>query len=63
MASAAGALKDLSEAQGGPAVESPIFAHPQFEHLEAQGAENPKTSGLRRAVRLLARTASRRPQN
>jgi hypothetical protein len=37
VASAAGALKDWGEKQGGPPVQSPIFAHPQFERLEAEG--------------------------
>lgn len=41
MAAFAGALKDAGD-EGGPAVESPIFQHTQFERLEAQGlAENP----------------------
>jgi hypothetical protein len=31
-----GALKDAADA-GGPRVESPIFAHPRFEYLEAEG--------------------------
>ena len=31
-----GAFKDASD-EGGPSVESPIFAHPRFEHLEAEG--------------------------
>ncbi len=31
-----GALKDASD-EGGPTVQSPIFAHPQFEILEAEG--------------------------
>ena len=39
VAAAAGALKDLDEARNGASnVESPIFAHPQFERLEAAGA-------------------------
>ena len=36
-AALAGATKDASEAAGGPPVQSPIFAHPRFEHLEAEG--------------------------
>ena len=36
-AALAGATKDASEAAGGPPVRSPIFAHPRFEHLEAEG--------------------------
>lgn len=37
VAALGGALKDAAD-DGGPAVESPIFAHPQFERLEAEGA-------------------------
>jgi len=36
VAALGGALKDASD-EGGPSVESPIFAHGQFELLEAQG--------------------------
>ncbi len=38
VAALAGATKDAAEADGGPPVRSPIFAHPRFEHLEAEGA-------------------------
>ena len=39
VAAAAGALKDLDEAVNGKSgVESPIFAHKNFERLEAEGA-------------------------
>ena len=38
IAGLAGALKDAGDEHGGPPVQSPIFAHPQFEHLEADGA-------------------------
>lgn len=37
IAGAAGALKDFADDDGGPPVQSPIFAHPQFERLEAEG--------------------------
>lgn len=39
IAGAAGALKDIADESGGPPVQSPIFAHPQFERLEAEGVE------------------------
>jgi hypothetical protein len=39
IAGLAGALKDAADDDGGPPVQSPIFAHPQFERLEAKGAE------------------------
>ena len=39
VAALAGALKDATDEAGGPAVQSPIFAHPHFERIEAEGAE------------------------
>ncbi len=40
VAASAGALKDFYETAGGESpVQSPIFAHQQFERLEAEGAE------------------------
>ena len=58
VAAAAGALKDLDEAGNGTSnVESPIFAHPQFERLEAEGETKNKVAigRVRQAVsRLLA---------
>jgi hypothetical protein len=39
VAGAAGALKDFCSDTGKPRVESPIFAHRDFERLEAEGAE------------------------
>jgi len=50
VASAAGAMKDFGESRGEPAVESPIFAHPQFERLEAEGAACGHTTRLRKAL-------------
>ncbi len=37
-AALAGAAKDAAEAAGAPPVVSPIFEHPRFEQLEAEGA-------------------------
>lgn len=37
VAAFAGALKDAADASGGAPVQSPIFAHPRFERLEAAG--------------------------
>lgn len=37
VAAFAGALKDVTDETGGAPVQSPIFAHPQFERLEAEG--------------------------
>jgi hypothetical protein len=39
VAGTAGALKDFYSDSGKPQVESPIFAHRDFERLEAEGAE------------------------
>ena len=38
VAALAGAVKDATEGDGGAPVQSPIFAHPRFEQLEAEGA-------------------------
>ncbi len=38
VAALAGALKDASDGTSAPVVQAPIFAHPQFERLEAAGA-------------------------
>ncbi|MEI7729904.1 MAG: hypothetical protein WCO56_10060 [Verrucomicrobiota bacterium] len=52
VAAAAGALKDLAGDDAGTApVQSPIFKHPHFEHLEAAGAKH--TAHLTEAVELI----------
>lgn len=38
VAALAGQMKDAADEEGGAPVKSPIFAHPQFERLEAEGA-------------------------
>jgi hypothetical protein len=53
VAASAGALKDFYGADGGDSlVQSPIFAHQQFEQLEAEGAARvaPILKKLRAAV-------------
>jgi hypothetical protein len=52
IAGAAGALKDVADELGGPPVQSPFFAHPRFEHLEARGEEQhgSKIAAIVRAV-------------
>ena len=50
IAAAAGALKDMDGAAGAAGVQSPIFAHPQFEHLEAEGAARGCAAALRKAL-------------
>lgn len=37
VAAFAGAMKDATDGETGAPVQSPIFAHPQFERLEAEG--------------------------
>lgn len=37
IAGLAGAAKDAADARGGE-IQAPIFAHPRFEHIEAEGA-------------------------
>jgi hypothetical protein len=37
VAGMAGALRDASDEEGGTPVQSPIFAHPDFERIEAEG--------------------------
>jgi hypothetical protein len=50
IAGAAGAMKDFDGEKGAAGVQSPIFAHPQFEHLEAQGAAQGHVAALRKAL-------------
>ena len=50
IAAAAGAMKDHDKATGAEGVQSPIFAHPQFEHLEAEGAARGHAAALRKAL-------------
>ena len=50
IAGAAGAMKDFDKATGAAGVQSPIFAHPQFEHLEAKGAARRHVAALRKAL-------------
>ena len=50
IAAAAGAMKDHDKATGSEGVQSPIFAHPQFEHLEAEGAARGHAAALRKAL-------------
>jgi hypothetical protein len=50
IAGAAGAMRDFDKATGAAAVQSPIFAHPQFEHLEAKGAAQKHVAALRKAL-------------
>lgn len=50
IAAAAGTMKDFDKATGAAGVQSPIFAHPQFEHLEAKGAARGHAAALRKAL-------------
>ncbi|MDQ5978064.1 MAG: hypothetical protein QG602_1036, partial [Verrucomicrobiota bacterium] len=52
VAAFAGAMKDATEdAPGGASVQSPIFVHPQFERLEAEGIAR-EGKFVKQAVRL-----------
>ena len=53
VAALAGAVKDATEGDGSAPVQSPIFAHPQFERLEAEGAANP-AANLAAAAKIIA---------
>lgn len=55
VAAFAGALKDAIEDVGGAPVQSPIFAHPQFERIEAEGIVRDGRH-VREAVTLTRRT-------
>ena len=59
VAALAGATKDACEAAGGPPVQSPIFVHPRFEHLEAEGLakHGPMLGQVRAALDSLPGTA------
>ena len=50
IAAAAGAMKDFDRAKGAAGLQSPIFAHPQFEHLEAEGAARGHAAALRKVL-------------
>jgi hypothetical protein len=50
IAAAAGAMKDFDKASGAAGVQSPIFTHPQFERLEAEGAAGGHAAALRKAL-------------
>ncbi|MBC8009781.1 MAG: hypothetical protein H7067_06770 [Burkholderiales bacterium] len=47
-----GALKDAAEVHG-VAVESPIFAHPRFEYMEAEG-QNAHATAIRQTTGIIA---------
>jgi hypothetical protein len=50
IAAAAGAMKDFDKAMDSAGVRSLIFAHPQFERLEAKGAAGKHVAALRKAL-------------
>ena len=54
VAALAGAMKDAADETGASPVRSPIFAHPQFERLEAEGATQHATK-IAAALRELGR--------
>jgi hypothetical protein len=56
VAAFAGAMKDATGDDDRAPVQSPIFAHPQFERLEAEGAARAGAS-LAEATKIIARAA------
>jgi hypothetical protein len=42
-------MKDFEKAMDAAGVQTLIFAHPQFEHLEAKGAARGHAAALRKA--------------
>jgi len=51
VASVAGALKDSADTRhAADRVEAPIFSHPRFERLEAEGAASPTGQHLREVI-------------
>lgn len=52
VAAFAGALKDTADETSGPPVQSPIFAHPHFERIEAEGVAQ-HAATLHEAVELV----------
>jgi hypothetical protein len=52
VAALAGAVKDATAEAGGPAVQSPIFTHPHFERLEAEGVAT-ESAHLNETLRLI----------
>ncbi|MBI4624178.1 MAG: hypothetical protein HY736_13305 [Verrucomicrobia bacterium] len=57
IAGLAGVLKDAADEDGGPPVQAPILAHPQFERLEANGVRK-HGSKIAAVAAALARPAS-----
>jgi hypothetical protein len=54
VAALAGALKDASGDDNADKIVAPIFAHPEFEHLEAEGLAR-NESAIKDAAKLIAR--------
>jgi hypothetical protein len=60
VAALAGALKDSSDETGrGASVTSPIFRHPHFERIEAEGAEK-NSASLAETVRVISKLSEER---
>jgi hypothetical protein len=54
VAALAGALKDAFGNDNADKIAAPIFAHPEFEHLEAEGLAR-NESAIKDAAKLIAR--------
>jgi hypothetical protein len=53
---AGGALKDVADETGGAPIASPIFSHPDFERLEAEGLSH-NTTHTTQAVKAVSERA------
>ena len=60
VAAFAGALKDATDGNGGAPLQSPIFAHPHFERIEAEGASR-HTVTITQAVKIIRRLGRAAP--
>lgn len=58
VAGLAGAMKDASDDKGGRPIASPIFAHPQFERLEAEGVARHREN-IAGAVKIISASSPR----
>ena len=60
VAAFAGALKDATDGSGGSPLQAPIFAHPHFERIEAEGARR-HTATITQAVKIVRRLGRAAP--
>ncbi len=56
----AGAMRDATEGDGGAPVQSPVFAYPLFERIEAEGVAR-EGAAIGEAVDLVRKLSELRP--